>query len=797
MDETQKQTGQNCMFKLLKSLSILVAVLVFGVAVYIYFVLAASEPLLNDEFPLQGLKHSASIERDANGIATVIAENRIDLARATGFLHAQERFFQMDLLRRNSAGELAALFGAAALPHDRKLRKHRFRHRARVALQVLSATDLAIITAYTDGVNQGLNGLHSKPFEYHILGQSPVNWTVEDTFLVVYSMYLDLQDGFGERDRSVTALKETFSDDAFQFIYSDGSRWDATIDGTDKPGTKIPDNFSFPESSNSAATISSLPPADLVPGSNNWAVSGDRTKYTAAMVADDMHLGFRTPNIWFRARFKYTQDNIEQDVSGVSLPGTPNIIVGSNGKVAWGFTNSYGNWSDVIALQMTGEQYLTADGLESVHTVEEVLSVANGQPETLIVRETRWGPIITEPDANTQLAYRWVAHDVEGVNLNIMGMEQVETVYDAIKVAATAGIPAQNMMLADADGNVAWTIAGAIPRKDRDYNPNVIVDWSSKQQGWNGYLSADEYPKVINPDSGRLWTANSRVVGGEMLEKIGDAGYALGARNQQIKDLLFAKEMFTEQDLLDIQLDNRAIFLTRWHDLLLNQVATITRHEQKETIVNALNKWTAKADASDLGYLLVRQFRLKVRENVFSAMESSVLNSHPDFDLGSVYNRFEPALWQLITIKPESAVPEGFASWNELLDVSLAQSLTELNEQFGDWRTLTWGEYNTSRIKHAMSDFVPLLGLLTDMPEAPQHGDSFMPRVGGPAFGASQRLVVAPGHEENGILHMPTSQSGHPFSPYYGNLHEDWLHGKATPLLPGETKYKLHLYKPW
>lgn len=784
------------MFKLLKSLSLLVAVFVFGVAISLYLVLSASKPLLNDKFTLQGLKNSASIERDANGIATVIAENRIDLARATGFLHAQERFFQMDLLRRNSAGELAALFGAAALPHDRKLRKHRFRHRANVAIQGLSAPDLAMITAYAEGVNEGINGLNNKPFEYHILDQSPVNWTVEDTFLVVYSMYLDLQDGFGERDRSVTALKHSMSDDAFRFIYADGSRWDATLDGTDKPAPVIPNNFSFPKASSASATIVGLAPADLVPGSNNWAVSGKRTNYTAAMVADDMHLGFRTPNIWFRARFKYTQDNNERDINGVSLPGTPNIIVGSNGKVAWGFTNSYGNWSEVIALRMTDDQYLTADGLEPVQQVEEVLSVANGDPETLMVRETRWGPIITKPNADTQLAYRWVAHDVEGVNLNIINMEHVETVYDAIEVAATAGIPAQNMMIADADGNIAWTIAGAIPRKDKDYDPNTVVDWSGKQQGWQGYLGADEYPKVVNPDSGRLWTANSRVVGGEMLEKIGDAGYALGARSQQIRDSLFAKEMFSEQDLLDIQLDNRAIFLTRWHDLLLNQVVTTTEHEQKEAILNALKGWTATADANDLGYLLVRQFRLKVRENVFSAMESGILQTHPDFDLRSVYNRFEPALWQLVTTKPASAVPEGFSSWFELLDLSLTQSLSKLDEQFGDWRSLTWGEYNTSRIKHAMSDFVPLLGLLTDMPEAPQHGDSFMPRVGGPAFGASQRLVVAPGHEEKGLLHMPTSQSGHPFSPYFGNLHEDWLHGKASPLLPGETKYKLHLYKP-
>ncbi len=760
----------------------------------IYFILAASEPLLNDYLGIPGLRHSATVERDKNGFATFNAENRVDLARLTGFLHAQERFFQMDLLRRNSAGELAALFGKAALPHDKRIRLHRFRHRATLAFASAPEKHADILKAYAEGVNTGLEKLGVRPFEYFLLGERPKAWVPEDTYLVVYSMYLDLQREFGERDFALTTIQQHFGADMLEFLYPNGSQWDATLDNSDNPVAPILPDFSLNASiKHSQNSLAGLPPGDKIPGSNNWAVSGAMTPYASGMLADDMHLGLGTPNIWFKARFKYFENGNARDIVGVSLPGTPNIIVGSNGNVAWGFTNSYGDWSDIIKLRQQDGGYVTATGRLDFEESEETIAVAGAEDVTITVKNSIWGPVIATDNDGHEYAFRWVAHDPQGLNLNILGMESATDVYQGMAVAASAGMPAQNMVLADTQGNIAWTIAGAIPIKDQDYDARLVSDWSSKTQGWQGYLKAEAYPKIVNPEHGRLWTANARVVGGTMLNLIGDGGYALGARSQQIQSRLFEQDQFNERDFLNMQLDNEAKFLARWQQFLLNRVLGQSTHPEKQALIEAISGWSGRANPDDLGYLLVRQFRLKARDLVFEDLTAHLDTLGHQFDAGSIHKRFEPALWQLVGKQPQAHLPKRFSSWPQLFEVALSEMLQQLEQEHGNWQKLTWGEFNASRLRHPMSGFVPLLSWLTDMPELPQAGDSFMPRVDGGSFGASQRLVVAPGHEDKGILHMPASQSGHPLSPYYGRAHSAWYHGEATPLLPGKTKYTLHM----
>ncbi|WP_172449303.1 penicillin acylase family protein [Bowmanella denitrificans] len=779
--------------KLLKSLLLGLTALLIIMLLSAYLLLRASLPKLDGEQALPGLSQTVDVMRDAGGMAVFTAHSRQDLAHAVGFVHSQERFFQMDLLRRNSAGELSGLFGAAALKRDKEIRLHRFRDRAQLALQTMPAQHREVIEAYTHGVNQGLEALAARSFEYYLLGAEPEPWQPSDTMLALYSMYLDLQHHDGRRDLSLTLMKSYLPEDLYAFLHPPGSQWDAPIDGSILATNPLPTS-GWPTSQNKELVMLDDRPEDRTIGSNNWAVGGALSPYQAGILADDMHLGLRVPNIWFKAQFNWQQDGQQHQVTGVTLPGTPLMVVGSNGKLAWGFTNSYGDWSDLIRLKLNenGDQYLTPAGYQPFTFVSQQIDIKGAPTETIQVKETIWGPVVSEDEDGNPLALRWVAHDQQGANMSLIGLELAHTVEQGADVGNTMGIPAQNLMMADSQGNIGWTIAGPMPVRF-GFDSRYIADWSDGSAGWSGYLESNDYPRVINPANHRLWTANARVVGGQMYDKIGDGGYALGARNQQIRDDLFAKDSFNEQDLLDIQLDNRAVFLTPWHDFMLKTVLPASQHPQKALVIEALQNWTASAAEDDLGYLLVRQFRLNLRDKVFQDLNRLMQAHSPRFNFNAVRNQMEAPLWLMVSQQPQNLLPSDYDSWTELFNAALTDSLAKLDKDFGDWRTLTWGQFNAVDIRHPMSAFVPLLGELTDMPKRPLAGDSFMPRVAQSSSGASQRLVVAPGHEDKAIFHMPSSQAGHPLSPYFGVGHEAWRSGQPTGLLPQATRYQLRL----
>ena len=312
--------------------------------------------MLDGNVRVQGIDFPVTIERDSYGVPSIIGNHRTDVAFATGYLHAQERFFQMDLGRRNSAGELSELVGSVALEHDKRQRKHRFRLVAQQAETLLPDQHLKILNAYTKGVNAGLTDLDSKPFEYWLLNVEPQLWTNEDTFLTVFSMYLDLNDGDAGLDKTKGYLEQIVPREVVEFLSPLPTRWDSPLIADSLPEQALPDSEQV-NLRNKPLNIYNNLTGTLVEeaaiGSNNWAVAGELTDHGGAIVENDMHLSHRVPNVWYRAQFRYPHpDNSLPDVriTGVSLPGTPIIVVGSNGSVAWSFTNSYGDWVDLVAL---------------------------------------------------------------------------------------------------------------------------------------------------------------------------------------------------------------------------------------------------------------------------------------------------------------------------------------------------------------------------------------------------------------------------------------------------------------
>jgi len=787
------------------SFLLILFLVVTSLGTWIYSQIDSALPVLEGKRTLLGLSDTAVVERDKQGIVTIKAKKRNDIAVATGFIHAQERFFQMDLLRRNSAGELASLFGEKALPHDKEIRRHRFRERARVIVSQLPAKDLALLKAYTRGVNQGISNLKSPPFEYLLLQHEPVSWQEEDTILTVLSMYMDLQYAAGDRERTLGNIKNTLGEDVFKFLNPQGSIWDAAIDGSQLSSGVMPTRAWPSASSSQAALITSEVPTlgenkyqgEEFPGSNNWAVSGNISKTGSAIVANDMHLGIRVPNTWFRASFQYESDDNESiKVTGLTLPGTPNIIAGSNGNIAWGFTNSYGDWSDIIILDTNEDQsqYLTPTGYKDFTQHKQIIAVKDQDAREIIVKETIWGPVIGSNSNNQLLAYRWVAHDVQAVNLHHTQLELAKDVDDAFFIASKSGIPAQNLMVGDKAGNIGWTIMGPIPKKSSQFG-ETPTHWANGINHWQGYLNSDQYPKIKNPENNRLWTANTRVVGGEMLEKIGNGGYALGARAKQIRDNLIAIDRFSEQDLLNVALDDRAIFLTRWQTFLLEKILTpqaVAKHPHWQAVKETISTDNLCACVDSVAYRLVNNFRLTLRNDVFSVINENLSQADKSYSFRTIRHQVETPLWQMINEEPENFLWLPEDNWPKVFEAALTSTLTDMTEN----QTLaeaTWGQQNTSTIQHPLSNAVPFIGRWLDMPPIPLPGDSYMPRVQGKGFGASERMVVSPGHEESGILHMPTSQSGHPWSPYYGLGHDDWVKGNPSPFLPGETKYTLTL----
>jgi len=762
-------------------------------AVSVWLLVRGSLPTVDGELIADGLTAPATIERDAAGVATITAANRTDLAYATGFAHAQDRFFQMDLIRRQAAGELSELFGGAAQWVDRSYRFHRFRARAQRVIAGLPASDRKILESYADGVNAGLDSLSVRPFEYLLLRVEPAEWRAEDSLLAVYSMFMTLNDDRARKDVRRGLAKLSLDPTLYAWLYPDGTPWDAPIVGEARQPLPVPD-ASVLSLRNHDLRPEAPDEPQLMPGSNNWAVGGALTEDGRALVSNDMHLGHSVPNIWYRARLITNSDG--RDLTGVTLPGTPIVVAGSNGRIAWGYTNSYGDWSDAVIVRETdGGLYRTPDGDEPFEFFEELIRVKGGDDIQYTVRETRWGPVDDEVTFDgSPIAVRWLAHSPDAVNLRILDLETTDSVDAALDIANTMGLPPQNFVVGDSDGNIAWTVAGKIPEKS-DYDPMVPVDFS-EEGGWLGFVAPDRYPRVVNPQIGRLWTANARVVDGDMLSMIGDGGYDLGARARQIRDGLLARDRFTPTDMLAIQRDSRAIFLSPWRDRLMSAL-TDEGIAGRDALIEArgiLDDWVADAVPESRGYRLVRAFRLEFRRTLFDALTHDATSSDDDAPRPLMSNQFEAPAWQLLNEEPQHLLPAGYDDWDALILDTLERSIDRITD--GDPAKLgdaVWGEVNTARIRHPLSQAVPQLSDWLDMPAEPLPGDANLPLAQGPSFGASERFSVSPGNEENGIMHMPTGQSGHPLSPYYRAGHADWVSGRPAPFLPGKTEHTLTL----
>ncbi|MFM8571989.1 MAG: penicillin acylase family protein, partial [Pirellula sp.] len=572
------------------------------------------------------------------------------------------------------------------------------------------------------------------------LQATPEPWKPTDSFLVMITMLCDLQPMDGTPEQALTLLSEKVPPEVFSYLVRAGSRWDAALDDTKLPMPSIPgpDVWNIREPHSSPATLSAneQQPSDPIElawlnsthtldyefkvGSNNWAVSSKLGKpaegfggTNRAILASDMHLVLRVPTVWYRAVMHTpTTNHPNRTLAGVTLPGAPIMVEGSNGSVAWGFTNSTGDFGDLIELKMLSEkQYATPSGPRDLESFTEKISFGK-EAEEYTYEWSIWGPVVEVRD-NRKFVHKWIGNDPDAFDLNIQKMESARSVEELADMANRAGMPNQNVMMVDDQGNIGWTISGRLPK--RKGPPQWVAgDWST-EEAWEGYYLPQEHPRVMNPESGRLWTANNRIMGGDFLQSVGDGRFDPGARAKQIRDRLFEKDQFDEKDLLEIQLDDEARMMKIWQTWL-QEILAADPKIASEQFAEFVKKPELRASTDSVTYRIVHEFRSQVFSRVFGfdISRRSTANQPKRQGLAGrlginrgVPISYEDVAEELIEQKPMHWLPEPYDSWDALLKEAASATEAELTKEDRPLAEATWGKKNRAAIKHPLSMAVP------------------------------------------------------------------------------------------
>ncbi len=790
-----------------------------------WLLLRGSLPPVEGTFRLPGLRAEVTIERDANGVPTIRATSREDAARALGFLHGQDRFFQADLYRRQPAGELAALVGRAAVGVDRHWRPFRLRRVAEAACRAQPTEIRKILDAYARGMNAGLASLRVRPFEYLLLRKRPAAWRPEDSILVLLTMYLTLENPFGGRDIAREELLRALPPDLVSFLEDEEAPWGAPVLGEPRPPRPVPgpglldlraelraiaerrraDERRGDDVPGGSARVPGVP-FPLLVGSNAWAVAGSRTRDGRAILANDMHLPIEIPNTWYRAVLEVHPPGGEgRRLAGLFLPGTPWLVAGTNGKVAWGFTALEDDWSDVVELvQPPGDEnedrrdgpatgggeeptippgWIGPDGsLHRFRVARETIEVAHGDPVEIEILETPWGPAL--PAGERWYARLWVAARPDGLDATIARFERAASVEELLALGARAGLPHLNLLAADRDGHVGWVPTGRIPRRT-GFDGSVPARSTDPDVGWDGWLPPEERPRVLDPPAGILWSANQRMTDTEHAGSLPDRSGAHPVRAWQIRERLLRLPVADERAMLAIQLDDRVFLYDGWREILLAVLDedACEDHGDRREFRDLVAAWQGHASVDSAGFRLLNAFYWETWRIVHGALHDLALAR------GARDGPWlaEPALRRIVLERPQHLLPPAWDTWDALLLDAVDRAVRRLREidPGAPLAEFTWGRVNVFRMRHPFSGLVPGLSRLLDLPPVALPGCRWVPRVQTPGGGASERLVVAPGHEEDGILHLPGGVSGHPLSRWYAAGHEDWVLGRPSPLLPG------------
>jgi penicillin amidase len=784
--------------RILLWLLLIVALLAAGAVGYAYFTARSALPQLDGSLRVKGLSAAVKITRDGHGVPAIEASTLEDLFFAQGYVTAQDRLWQMDIMRRFGSGELSEILGEDTLKIDREQRILGLRAAAGKTLQVASARDRSYFEAYARGVNAFIeSGGGGLPIEFRILKYQPKPWHAEDSIVIANQMVKDLNYyTFGDtlarekilaklgpeltadlyvnrswHDRPPTVMREDLQDQQNQSD-SDDEDDDNADDG--------PDN-SVTQQRSAGTEIWAQGTPEEVNGSNNWVVSGAHTVTGKPLLSNDMHLGHQMPNLWYEAHLK--SGNL--DVAGVTLPGVPYVIVGHNQRIAWGCTNVGPTVTDAFIENFNAQgEYQTPQGWRQPEHRAEVIHIKGKPDVTVDVKITRHGPIVTDilPGETRQVALRWTLYD--GLHMLFLDVDMAQNWEEFRKAFSQLDAPGQNVVYADVDGNIGYQATGHVPIRTAG-DGNLPVSGADDAHEWTGYIPFDKLPSIYNPPSGVIATANGRITPDGYPYSI-SAHWEAPWRAERIYHVLESGRKFGPTDMLaledDIHSENDLFAAERFVYAVdhaakpsprAKQAAELMRNWDGRMLASSAAPTIAVRSAQELTRLLLEPRLGPAPENPNQGTALSWKTYH--WQMRTVW------LQNVLLHQPKRWLPEKYPNYDELLTaaVEAAVSAPAASQDLASWH---WGSVNAVDIEHPVLGKIPLVGRWAAPGVKEQSGSGYTVKAVTRIHGPSERFTANLANLDQSTLNTVTGQGANFLSPYYMDQWQAWYEGSTFTL---------------
>ncbi|MGB8012733.1 MAG: penicillin acylase family protein [Terriglobales bacterium] len=797
---------------------LLLVALIAGVW-WLYWIARSPLPQLDGSVSVPGISSKVRVVRNEHGVPTIEAATLEDLFFAQGYVTAQDRLWQMDMMRRAAGGELSEVIGEATVKMDREQRILGLRPAAEAAEKSISARDRAYFDAYARGVNAFLDSHRDRlSLEFRLMKYTPRPWTVTDSLLVGARMVQDLNHYSYKRALEREKILAKLGPELTADLYVNSSWRDrpptearrmddqpaansGNEDDDDNDEEEVdPDGGNGRITSASPSTVA-LPPstwsstftleeADAFrPGSNNWVVSGQHTVTGKPLLSNDMHLDHQMPNLWFEAHLK--SGNF--DVAGVTLPGVPFVIVGHNQRIGWGFTNVGPTVEDNFIEEFNAQgQYKTPTGWADPQHRQETIHVKGKPDVTLDVVTTRHGPIITEliPGETRKIALRWTLQD--GMGLMFFDVNSAQNWDEFRKAFSTFGAPGQNVMYGDVDGHIGYQATGRVPIRAAG-DGSLPVDGSDDAHAWTGWIPFDEMPRVYDPPEGILATANGRITPEGYKHSI-STEWETPWRTDRIYRVLESGKKFAPADMLALQMDVSSTYDRFCADKFVYAVDHAAKaSERAKRAADILRDWDGRMSADSAAPTIETKAR---RELVRLLLEPRLGAASDSSAAGALtwqtYKWGMSSVWleNVLTKQPARWLPPGYSDYETLLTAAVENAVKQTTPAAGDpskadapapsdlgqW---TWGKYYPVEIDHLVLSQLPLIGRLTGPGLHPLSGSNYTVKAVGRGFGPSERLTWNFANFDESTLNVVTGESGIFLSPYYMDQWKAWYGGST------------------
>jgi penicillin amidase len=749
-----------------------------------------------------GLQDEVTIYRDEFGIPHIYAGSLEDLMFAQGYVHAQDRFWQMEWWRHIGQGRISEIAGEATLDNDKFIRTMGWNRMAQNTVDYYQENEpeyYALLEAYAAGVNAYISD--KSPGElsinYTILQAVNEPWDIEpwepvDTVGWGVVMSFDLANDIN-REMTYARMIDQFGEEAVAELvppYPYDTR--PVIAPTDQLVSEIA-RKGIPAGWDTAVNwqnvnttlIGQIPEtlgSDLFVGSNNWVISGQHTDTGLPLLANDPHLGIQMPAIWYQVGLHAPG----YDVVGFSFAGVPGVIIGHNNDIAWGVTNTGADVQDLYIERIEGDQYEYMGEMHDLEIIEEVIKVNGGEDVLLPVRITRHGPIISDvlEDAEDVLAVRWVAQEPSRVLQSVLMLNQAENYEDFRNALRYWDIPSQNVIYADREGNIAYQMPGLTPIRKAGFGIVPAPGWTDEYE-WTGWIPFEELPALFNPDQGYISTANHAIVDQAYPHYI-TRDWADGDRGQRIVEMIDAiianGDKITAADIGAIQNDNMSLLARTYVQYLANLQTDDPRVQEA---IDELRTWDGQEGRDSRAAAIFEIFVVKLYPAILADEigEENVADIRNNIFLH--YIASDPgAIWWDNVNTPETESRE------MILLQAMTAALDWLDENKGG--IVAWGDLHTATFASqplGESGIPDIEALVNRGPFAADGGDSIVNANGwsadNPAIVTahpSMRMILNLSDFDASQAVIPTGQSGHPGSPLYDSEIMLWLNGEYHPL---------------